>query len=124
MGTWTCLTIVERPPVLYSFGLSIGSTMRFSLVVLVMTVAVVQATIQRGYKIRGQRIKTGNDDMAKDAAICKKKCAKYSGDDACVAWNWRPNNKRFPYKLRRRCILLKKVTGSAFKIKGWFTGTV
>merc|ERR1712080_286762 len=44
------------------------------------------------------------------ARLCRKKCRIWNNkhpDEECVAWNWRTNNKKFPYKMRRRCILLK-----------------
>jgi len=98
--------------------------MKLFVVLLVLAVAAVQANIQCRHKTLGQWIRTGNDIYTRNAQICRKKCriwnAKHGGE--CVAFNWRPNNHRFPYKMRRRCILLKTAR-KVIEKEGWCTGT-
>lgn len=88
--------------------------------------------VHRHYKVRGAWIRTKGQVRAKNAKICVEKCNRWNVDrlgrgttsrfpDDCVAVRWRHNNKKYRYKARRRCWLLKSV-GEEIKSRGWSWG--
>jgi hypothetical protein len=103
----------------------LGSTMKLYFLLLVVALAVVQAEIKKRHKIKCQRIKTGNDDMTRSPQLCERKCKIWTNkhpDEPCLAFNWRPNNEKFPYRLRRRCMLCKRIKKECAPKKGWWCG--
>merc|ERR1712080_197955 len=71
-------------------------------------------------------------DQNRKRYLCQK-CENLPEEMQALAWSTpqqrgvcgvqlKPNNKKFPYKMRRRCILLKTIR-KVIEKKGWFTGT-